>query len=474
MPPLTSRSPRSLPLTAGLFALTLGAYFPLWAVRVATELSRAARDARVPAPGAVALLVLAPVLNIAGLAYLAVALPRALRRAANGAADANTEVVSALMIAAVAGGIGLALLLDVSPLLGGYLAWPLELPAALLVQRQLNRLTTESPAATDDAGGARPRRDPETVAALALAFVVLASGGIALAFSGEGDDTSSSGPLSAQAPRPVASDIAVSPQAVWQTRLEDDVVRRVDKETLQPIGSPIKVGREPLDVVYGFGSIWVANRTSSTVTRIDPATARVIGRPLAVGRAPWGLAIGDSRVWVSNQVERTASSIDPDRGQVRLKAGAAGIGPRGIAVGEGAVWVANFDGSSLSRIDPDTGASREIAIGGSAQDVAAAYGAVWVTRPSDGQVSVLRPDGRRVGTPIQVGALPSSIVAGLGYVWVANSSSGTVARIDPRTRRVVGRPLAFDQGISDMTIADRRLWVLQGDGTVRRTRIAPR
>jgi hypothetical protein len=48
-----------------------------------------------------------------------------------------------------------------------------------------------------------------------------------------------------------------------------------------------------------------------------------------------------------------------------------------------------------------------------------------------------------------------------------------VVRIDPRKRRLVGKPLAFDQGISDITIADRRLWVLQGDGTVRSTKPAP-
>ncbi len=416
------------------------------------------------------LLALVPVLNIAGLAYLAVALPRAIRRASEGDPDANTEIVSALMIAAVAGGVGLALLIGVSPLLGGYLAWLLELPAALLVQRQLNRMAGASPPVATEGPG---RGDPETVAALVLAFLVLAGGGIALAFSGEGDSTPSShGPLSGRTARPVASDIAVSPQAVWQTRLDDDVVQRNDKNTLAPLGEPIKVGREPLGVAYGLGSVWVANRTSSTVSRIDPAGGHVIGRPLAVGRAPWGIAVGGSRVWVANQVERTVSSIDSD-GRVKVKAGAAGIGARGIAVGEGAVWVANFEGRSVSRIDPATGASREIPVGGSAQDVATGYGSVWVSRPNEGQVSVLRPDGHRRGAPIQVGSLPSSIVAGLGYVWVANSSSGTVTRIDPRTLRLAGRRLAFDQGISDITIADRRLWVLQGDGTVRRTKVSP-
>jgi streptogramin lyase len=436
---------------------------------VAAELRQPGKAGRVPAPGAVALLALMPVLNIAGLAYLAVALPRAIRRASGGDPEANTEVVSALMIAAVAGGVGLALLFGISPLLGGYLAWLLELPAALLVQRQLNRMVGDGNLAPAEEAN---RRDPETLAALALAFLVLASGGIALALSGEDDNTSSHGPLSGRSARPVASDIAVSPQAVWQTRLDDDVVQRNDKNTLGPLGEPIRVGREPLGVAYGLGSVWVANRTSSTVSRIDPASGRVIGRPLAVGRAPWGVAVGGSRIWISNQVERTVSSIDSG-GHVKVKAGTAGIGARGIAVGEGAVWVANFEGGSVSRIDPATGASREIPIGGSAQDVAAGYGSVWVTRPNEGQVSVLAPDGHRRGAPIQVGSLPSSIVAGLGYVWVANSSSGTVIRIDPRTRRLTGRRLAFDQGISDIAVADGRLWVLQGDGTVRRTRAAP-
>jgi YVTN family beta-propeller protein len=471
MPPLTSRSPRSLGLTAGLFVLTIGAYFPLWAARAAAELRRFGTATRGLAPGAVALLALVPVVNIAGLAFLAVALPRAIRQGAERDREANTEIVSALMIAAVAGGVALSFLIDVSPLLGGYLAWPLELPAALLVQRHLNRIAAERSADVPDG---RTRGDRETVVAACLAVLVLGSGGIALAFSGEGDDDpTSSGPLAARSARPTASDIAVSPQAAWETQLDDDAVQRLAKDTLAPLGPPIKVGREPLGIVYGFGSIWIANRTSSTVTRIDPATGRAVGRQLPVGRAPWGVATGHGRVWVANQVERTVSSIDPQSGRVKLKAGAADVGARGIAVGEGAVWVANFEGRTVSRIDPDTGASRQINIGGSAQDVAAGYGSVWVTRPNEGQVSVLRPDGRRRGAPIQVGSAPSSIVAGLGQIWVANSSSGTVVRINPRTLRMAGRPLAFDQGISDMTIADGRLWVLQGDGSVRRTKVAP-
>jgi streptogramin lyase len=425
-----------------------------------------------PAPGAVALMALVPVLNIAGLAVLAVALPRAIRRATGGAREANTEIVSALMIAAVAGGVGIALLLDVSPLLGGYFAWLLELPAALIVQRDLNRLSRDAGATAAVEGG--QRRDPETVTAIGIGVVVLAAIGIGLAFSNEDDAPTSAGPLATRSARPVASDIAVSPEAIWQTRLDEDVVVRLDKETLQPLGEPIKVGREPLDIKYGFGSIWVANRTDSTVTRIDPKTAAPVGRPLRVGRAPWGLAIGDSEIWVANQVERTVSAIDPRTGRVRLDAGEAGIGPRGIDVGYGAVWVANFEGRNVSRIDRDSGASRPIQISGATQDVTASYGAVWITRPNEGQVSVLRPDGSRAAAPIQVGSAPSSIVGGSGRVWVANSSSGTVVTIDPRSKRVVGKPLAFDQGISDMAIADRRLWVLQGDGTVRRENIAPR
>ena len=66
-------------------------------------------------------------------------LPRAVRRArsreAAGAAP-DTELLTILLLTPVAAGVALAIVLGLSPvlavLLAGYLAWPFELPAAIV------------------------------------------------------------------------------------------------------------------------------------------------------------------------------------------------------------------------------------------------------------------------------------------------------------------------------------------------------
>ena len=118
-------------------------------------------------------------------------------------------------------------------------------------------------------------------------------------------------------------------------------------------------------VVAGVRRPFVAQRrrTSShteaqvppdSVAVIDPQRSRVVGHVL-VGRRPVALAIGHGSVWVANADDGTVSRIDQDR---REHIRTIGIGAPAIdlAVAPDAVWVANGSAGTVSRIDPSADA----------------------------------------------------------------------------------------------------------------------
>ena len=97
-----------------------------------------------------------------------------------------------------------------------------------------------------------------------------------------------------------------------------------------------------------------------------------------------------------------------------------------------------------------------------------AGGYVWVTNPNESKVMRIDPDtNRRVG-PADHGAGPSDHGrVGFGPLWVAGEA-GTLTRIDPRTGKIAGRPMRVGARVSDLTVGDDAVWVLRGDGKVRR------
>jgi YVTN family beta-propeller protein len=454
---------RPLSRVALLFAITAGAYWPIWLAQVLPS--------RAGTPAARGRLVLAaaaliPGVNVLLEVGLALLLPRAVRRMSE-SGDAPltaTESQTFLLLAAPFAAIALALALHLPAWLVGYLAWPLELPGTLVVQAALNRL--ERPPAAPARG-----RDAELVvsgtigAAVAIAVVLL------LVTGGEEHKPSTSA-SEQQVDR--VSDLAVTPGALWVTRILDNQVEQLDRATLRPTGKRVPVGRSPYDIVSGFGDLWVADYRNDSVSRIDPRTARVKKRLIPTGRGPFGVAVGYGSVWTTNEVDRNVVRIDPGTNEVRKKI-AVGPGPRGVDVGEGAVWVAVAGSSTVVRVDPRSGATKRIRMPALCQDVTVGGGSVWATIPQVNAVVRIDPArGRRTGGLIPAGLAPASIDYGGGSVWVANSGDGTVTQIDARTGRVVGRARRVGSRLADLTVSGRHVWVLRTDGAVRRIPIRRR
>jgi YVTN family beta-propeller protein len=86
---------------------------------------------------------------------------------------------------------------------------------------------------------------------------------------------------------------------LWVAGSADATVSRIDLAT-SAVTATIRVGRSPVALVAGPGSVWVADQGSGTISRIDPRTDQVTASVSIVG-APTELAITGSLVWTGTQ-----------------------------------------------------------------------------------------------------------------------------------------------------------------------------
>jgi YVTN family beta-propeller protein len=94
---------------------------------------------------------------------------------------------------------------------------------------------------------------------------------------------------------------------IWSMTHSSGSVARFDPESRRMLAR-IVVGRNPLAVQPGFGSMWVTNAGDGTVTRIDPNNNAVLKR-IKVGPVPYQIAPAGGGMWVATQ--KAAVKIDP-------------------------------------------------------------------------------------------------------------------------------------------------------------------
>ncbi len=292
-----------------------------------------------------------------------------------------------------------------------------------------------------------------------------------------------------------------------QPAVPPDSVAVIDPQRSRVVDH-VLVGRRPVAVAIGHGSIWVANADDGTVSRIDQDRHEVM-RTIGIGAPAIDLAVTADAVWVANGSDGTISRIDPsadvvvetidlrgssdlvwnpthavdaDADSVWICAGThhvlridpatnetfaiidVGHVPVGVAVGDEAVWVVTTAERAL-RIEPHTNtATTEVPIG---YPVALTAGkqAVWVS-DSRGQVWRINPHTGTVTQTTPVGRGLVGLCATDGAVFAANNADGTVVQIDPQDGRVV-RLIPVGHAPTDVAAWDGTVWVsIQSESAV--------
>jgi DNA-binding SARP family transcriptional activator len=264
-----------------------------------------------------------------------------------------------------------------------------------------------------------------------------------------------------------------------KAQVPPDSVAVIDPQRSRVVGH-VPVGRRPVALAIGHGSVWVANTDDGTVSRIHPDRREVI-RTIGIGAPAVDLAVATDAVWVANGSDGTVSRIDPsadvvvetidlrgsselvwnptyavdaDDDSVWIAAGPhhvlridpttnessaiidVGHVPVGLALGEEALWVVTTAERAL-RIEPRTNtATAEVPVG---YPIALTAGkeAIWVS-DSRGQVWRINPDTGTVTQTTPVGGGLVGMCATDGVVFAANNADGTVVQIDPQDGQVVG------------------------------------
>ena len=257
--------------------------------------------------------------------------------------------------------------------------------------------------------------------------------------------------------RPVA--LAIGHGSVWVANADDGTVSRIDQDRHEVIRT-IGIGAPAIDLAVATDAVWVANGSDGTVSRIDPSADAVVetidlrGSSELVWNPTYAVDADDDSVWIAAGPHHVLR-IDPTTNEPSAIIDVGHV-PVGVALGEEALWVVTTAERAL-RIEPHTNtATAEVPIG---YPVALTAGkqAVWVS-DSRGQVWRINPDTGTVTQTTPVGGGLVGLCATDGAVFAANNADGTVVQIDPQDGRVVGL-VPVGHAPTDVASWDGTVWV---------------
>jgi len=256
--------------------------------------------------------------------------------------------------------------------------------------------------------------------------------------------------------------IAGNSKVLWIANFGATTVSRVSLNG--QIRTDIALARGPFGVFNTGHTFWVSSAKSGVVTPISTATG-LPGRPIHVGRHPESMAGDENAVFVTDAFAGTVSVINPRTDTLIGPPIRVGRFPRGIAFSGAAVWVADFDDDNVDRI-VDGQVIKSIPVGRNPVGVAFGDNAVWVA--NEGSNTVSRIDlAQDSVTTISVGKAPFGIAFGLGSAWVTSRRDNTVTRLDASTGEPVGSPIAVGQDPSGIAVIGDAVWVTnRGSDTV--------
>jgi serine/threonine protein kinase/streptogramin lyase len=199
----------------------------------------------------------------------------------------------------------------------------------------------------------------------------------------------------------------------------------------------VPVGRRPVAMTAGAGSLWSASQVTGTLTRVDAGAGNVTARSIPAVGDPLRAVIHNGVLWVLSGDGRLAR-ISPSRGSANGPPIDLGlVAPVDLAAGFSALWVASRDGVLRVPLDGQRalGAGSRALVEADPQTTAVVAGArgVWSASSATGRLTRFDgASGRRVArVPVIAGV--RHLVAVDGAIWMLAPSSGTVARVDERT-----------------------------------------
>ena len=257
--------------------------------------------------------------------------------------------------------------------------------------------------------------------------------------------------------RPVA--LAVGHGSVWVANTDDGTVSRIDPDRREVVRT-IGIGAPAIDLAVATDAVWVANGSDGTVSRIDPGVDAVVetidlrGSSELVWNPTYAVEADDDSLWIASG-PRHVLRIDPATNESSATIDVGQV-PVGLALGDEALWVVTTAERAL-RIEPHTNtATAEVPI---EYPIALTAGkqAVWVS-DSRGQVWRINPDTGTVTQTIPVGRGLVGLCATDGAVFAASNADGAVVEIDPQEGRVAGL-IPVGHAPTDVASWDGAVWV---------------
>ena len=192
--------------------------------------------------------------------------------------------------------------------------------------------------------------------------------------------------------------VATGEGGVWVASLLSGSVSLLDPST-RKVRASVALPDGAVRVAVGDGYVWVTGQTD-TLTRVDPRPLGVSLRwkQVTVGKGPIGVSVGLGSVWVANAESGTLSRVDPNTlrvtGTFRVGQGGSASDPDAVVVSQGHVWVGEGESPTVVALDPSSGRQygAAVTLPGTVRDLAVGDGGLWATTANVGAVVRLTPD----------------------------------------------------------------------------------
>jgi hypothetical protein len=162
----------------------------------------------------------------------------------------------------------------------------------------------------------------------------------------------------------VVSGLAWDGEFLWQTRMDEDWVQRINPELLDfDLTLSISTGERLTDVTWDGVQLWVTSQTKGKLLAIDPATGQERGS-IKIPLATTALAYDEDKLWISYAHEMEYDSktdsfawigsekrfylgqIDPQNGQMSARYRLDFL-PTGLAWKDGQLWLSNSHNGTI-------------------------------------------------------------------------------------------------------------------------------